>query len=208
MVVVEFNIPTVVFFLDLVDVVVGEVSGHIVSDLHGNKFGRDAAVDVGVVAVDFLPFKTQIEINVGVVGEFDFILIAVAFHFADAGLWEISVNEGVDFGIIGAISAAVAATAIATAVDYIEVVVKLDFRSILHLYFPAKALFLDFLNGLTREVCGHISGDLLRHNACGYAGVDGRMFAVRFHPLKRVREFQMSTVLEFHLVVMLRLIAV
>ena len=154
-------------------------------------------------AVNGLPNEVEIEVDVGSIGQFHIDFVAVKFDSLDAHLREISADESVDFREVGVVASPVSA-----AVDDIEVGVKLDFRSVLHLDFPAKALFLDFLDGLAREVSGHIGGDLLRHNACGYAGVDGRMFAVHFHPLKRVREFQMSAVVKFYLVVVLRLIAV
>ena len=208
MVVVQFDFPiSVVFLLDLVDVVVGEVSSHIFSDLHGNKLTRNTAVNRSTFAVNGLPNEVEIEVDVGSIGQFHIDFVAVKLDSLDAHLREISANESVDFREVEVASAAVAAS-VAASVDYIEVVVKPDFRSVLHLDFPAKALFLDFLYDLAWEVGGHISGDLLRHNACGYAGVDGRMFAVHFHPFKRVREFQLGTVVEFYLVVVLRLIAV
>ena len=197
--------------LDLVDVVVGEVGGHIVGDLRGDEFGGYTAVDGRFVAVDALPVEVEVEVDVGAVGELHVNLVAVLTCAEDGGLREVGADEGVDFRIVGGVSTVVSATVSATVVsaaDDVEVGVELDFVVVVEFNVPAVVFLLDLVDVVVGEVGADVGRNLLRHDAGGHAAVDGRMLAVHFNPVKRMGECQFGLVVEAHLVVVLRLMAV
>ena len=99
MVVVQFDFPVaVVFLLDLVDVVVGEICGHIVRDLLWHNAGRHDAVDGGMLAVHFNPLKRMVEFQFGLVVELHLVVMLRLMAVVDTGLREVRFHKHHDFG--------------------------------------------------------------------------------------------------------------
>ena len=98
-VVVEFNFPTVVFLLDLVDVVVGEVGGHVGRDLFGHEACGDEGVNRRMLAVHFNPVERVVEFQLGLVVELHLVVMLCHLAAEDAGLREVGLHKLHDAGV-------------------------------------------------------------------------------------------------------------